>query len=568
MCSETQDRDFAPILQPTIAIFKKGTDDNRFQECPLINLDLPHLILCGASTRSLAESALRAGINPICVDFFGDQDLVELLSDAYRSSQATRPLSYYLRRISCFSEVPEKITDLDPSIPLMWTGGLENHLDLLRQLLTQRSLLGAPLPAVQVVRDLFTWQSWLADAGFHVPVTRSSDPFYVEKNENSPRGPVAESFASEKLTPPPVPSPTTWLAKPLGGAGGSGIVRVNSNPKEANSVSYPQLPNSHPQHQPDCSIIYQQLISGRPASATFVANHQGCSLIGCSLQLCGWKSLGAGEFQFCGNYGPITLPTALNASIEAAGQLTAAQAGLRGVFGIDFILPAGPRSGPGTRNSDPYFLEVNPRLTASHELFDLNLSPGTSLFLQHIRSCLCPEQSHPLNHGLTQHCDFSRVQSAAENQGPQQVRGLHRLSSHLPVSSADEFPGPVSDPKIRLLRMIVYAARDIRGKEFFDPESDAGKTVRLLDSRLTEPGHPAGVSDVPGCWLADYPPSGTEIPAGSPVCSVYISGKTLPEILKHVRSELVSKWLLRASGLCPERLEDELIASLFDTLES
>jgi predicted ATP-grasp superfamily ATP-dependent carboligase len=85
---------------------------------------------------------------------------------------------------------------------------------------------------------------------------------------------------------------------------------------------------------------------------------------------------------------------------------------------------------------------------------------------------------------------------------------------------------------------------------------------------LSEPEHPAGLSNVPGCWLADLPPSGTEIPAGSPVCSVYISGKTLPEILKHVRSELVSKWLLRASGLCPDRLKNELSTSLFDTLKS
>jgi hypothetical protein len=328
------------------------------------------------------------------------------------------------------------------------------------------------------------------------------------------------------------------------------------------------MTNAHQRHQPNCSIIYQQLISGSPASATFVADHQGCRLIGCSLQLCGWSSLGAGEFQFCGNYGPITLPTALIAKIEAVGQLTAARAGLRGVFGIDFILPDGPRSGPGTQNSDPYFLEVNPRLTASHELFDLNFTNGRSLFLQHIRSCLSPEPSNPLNYGLAKHSDFSRVQSAAENQVSHQVRGVHRLSSHLTGTSVDEFPGPVRDPKIRLLRMIVYAPRDIRSDECFDPKSNAGKSVRLPNLRLSEPEHPAGLSNVPGCWLADLPPSGTEIPAGSPVCSVYISGKTLPEILKHVRSELVSKWLLRASGLCLDQLENELSASLFDTPES
>jgi hypothetical protein len=44
--------------------------------------DVPTLILCAASVRSLAQAAIKVGIIPFCIDFFGDSDLRDLLDQA------------------------------------------------------------------------------------------------------------------------------------------------------------------------------------------------------------------------------------------------------------------------------------------------------------------------------------------------------------------------------------------------------------------------------------------------------------------------------------------------------
>lgn len=91
-------------------------------------------------------------------------------------------------------------------------------------------------------------------------------------------------------------------------------------------------------------------------------------LMGVSLQLCGWDCLGATEFRFCGNVGPIELPPALETAMHAAAITIARESALRGVFGIDFLLTA----------EGLWLLEVNPRIPASHWIYDRD-NAGLSL---------------------------------------------------------------------------------------------------------------------------------------------------------------------------------------------
>ena len=73
----------------------------------------PSLSILGASVRSAAQSALRAGFIPCGADLFADHDL-------QRTSAATIRVSDY----------PQQLIDASkqlPSGPWMYTGGLENH---------------------------------------------------------------------------------------------------------------------------------------------------------------------------------------------------------------------------------------------------------------------------------------------------------------------------------------------------------------------------------------------------------------------------------------------------------
>ena len=78
------------------------------------------VVIFGASVRAAAFSALRAGLRPWCCDLFADADLV-CRCDAVRLS----------------GRYPDTFADLvgaEVAGPWMYTGGLENHPDLVRRM--------------------------------------------------------------------------------------------------------------------------------------------------------------------------------------------------------------------------------------------------------------------------------------------------------------------------------------------------------------------------------------------------------------------------------------------------
>jgi len=94
-----------------------------------------------------------------------------------------------------------------------------------------------------------------------------------------------------------------------------------------------------------------------------VADSDRAALLGVTEQLAGCRDLGGSAFRYCGNIaGPpraFLSRQALTLLTEAGNALTR-RFGLRGLFGIDFILAGGV----------PHLIEVNPRYTASMELFE------------------------------------------------------------------------------------------------------------------------------------------------------------------------------------------------------
>src|ERR1700687_4838692 len=98
-----------------------------------------NLILFGASTRAAAFSALRAGLRPWCADLFADRDL------RMRCAVLTPPGKYTDAFLDALRPAPPG--------PWMYTGGLENHPRLVREMSGLRDLWGNDAAVLARVRD-------------------------------------------------------------------------------------------------------------------------------------------------------------------------------------------------------------------------------------------------------------------------------------------------------------------------------------------------------------------------------------------------------------------------------
>lgn len=150
-----------------------------------------------------------------------------------------------------------------------------------------------------------------------------------------------------------------WLVKPVYGGSGHGIdFYEGGNLKEG--------------------FYLQKFVEGLPASASFLSDGKECRLLGLTEQLIGERRLGSSGFQWCGNIYPLVTTTeSCQGEVMAGwGQELTEAFGLRGLFGVDFVLDAKGR---------PFLVEINPRYSASMELFEPYINPF--LFTLHISAC-------------------------------------------------------------------------------------------------------------------------------------------------------------------------------------
>ncbi len=202
-----------------------------------------------------------------------------------------------------FEVLIERLTQ-GPSCPWMYTGGLENHPALFSR--PTQPLWGNDANVVRAVRDPVRLRDALAS--FDVP--RLGEP---------------------------LDRTSRWLVKPRRGAGGIGIREWRGD-----------------ELSDECYL--QEWVPGEPASAVFVGLADGVRLLGATRQLIGAPWLHApGAFHYAGSIGPLDCPR-----LQSLGETLAAAFGLRGLFGVDFLID-GDRVRP---------VEVNPRYPASLEILE------------------------------------------------------------------------------------------------------------------------------------------------------------------------------------------------------
>jgi predicted ATP-grasp superfamily ATP-dependent carboligase len=281
------------------------------------------LAIVGASTRSAAASAVRAGFQPLAADLFGDVDL-------QRIATTTRIRPY-----------PEGFLDWMRAVEppgWMYTGALENYPELVDQMAWIAPLLGNPGDVLARVRSPWELCDSLRGAGLLFPETRAS----------------AEGL----------PIDGSWLVKTYNGASGSGV-RVLSQKPGAGSGEQIEA-DKH---------CFQKRIGGTPCAAVYIAAEGEAQLLGVTRQIIGEPWLHSHGFQYAGSIGPWPVSAGAHATLGRLGNVLSDQFELSGLFGVDFMLDG----------EEVWTVEVNPRYTASVEIVER--CTGVRAIAAHVAAC-------------------------------------------------------------------------------------------------------------------------------------------------------------------------------------
>ncbi len=213
----------------------------------------------------------------------------------------------------------------------MYTGALENYPLLVDELAQLAPLAGNHGESLRLARNPFLLSDALTRAGLPTPKVRAN-----------PNG---------------LPLDGSWLVKPLASAGGRCIRPLDGDCGFLDEPTY-----------------FQARIHGEARSAIFLAHrHAGTvECLGVSKQLLG---RGRSKFAYRGGVGPLESKSQTWRILRSIGETFARTCALHGLFGVDFV----------QREGIPWPVELNPRYTASCELFEL--ARRFSMVGAHLAAC-------------------------------------------------------------------------------------------------------------------------------------------------------------------------------------
>lgn len=271
------------------------------------------LLIAGFSTRAAAQSARRAGYEILAIDAFGDRDLLAAAE-----------------RVEIVPHYPQDMEAAQarlPPAPWLYVGGLENEPALVARISEGRQLLGVSEKVLRRVRDPFALAAALEAAALPLP--------------------RKVAFPETRRDPPPTEERGRWLWKRFKSAGGLGIRR--------------HLPGSDHRYPVLDGYFQRELYAGLPLSAGFVAAKSRAVCFGYASGILGRGWGTAFWTHYAGSIAhTFLLWPGAEESIATIGNWVAAEFGLTGLFGLDFVVA----------ENQLWLLEVNPRYCASFELFE------------------------------------------------------------------------------------------------------------------------------------------------------------------------------------------------------
>jgi uncharacterized protein len=279
------------------------------------------ILIVAVTGRALAASAARGGHETVVLDLFADRD-TRAVARACRAVPSPAGLRFDRRVL-----LEAAAALAPPPGDLVYGSGFEGRTSLLAALAAARRLRGNAPAVVELVRDPGRLFPFLQRLGIRFPEVRHT---------------------------PPDP-PAGWLIKEPGGAGGTRVRRAGRRP--AHRAAY-----------------YQREIEGRVLSVLFLADGQRAMVVGINEQ---WATPldPSRPFLYGGAVSRAGLPAPVESDVRSRLDGLVAATGLVGLNGLDFIL----------RDDEWLVLEVNPRPTATMELYDPDYPSG--LFDAHLRAC-------------------------------------------------------------------------------------------------------------------------------------------------------------------------------------
>ena len=259
------------------------------------------VLILGASARAAIHSARRAGLTPHAADLFADRD-----ATAYATVRQCDLADY--------PDGLERLAEVFPPMPWLYTGGLENHPDLVDRIAAKRPLLGNAGDVLRQVRG---------EAGLR---------YYLQELIPTPR------FVLDELADPS----EKWVRKSFGSSGGVGVAWATDL-------------------APRAGAYLQEFVPGHTHAAAFTTTGNLVDLYGVTEQLVGTDWLHAKGFQYAGSIGPVW-PEGDFVGKLMMGPPAASDVGgsVQGCWGLDLI----------ARDGTPLLIDFNPRYTASMEVLE------------------------------------------------------------------------------------------------------------------------------------------------------------------------------------------------------
>ena len=279
------------------------------------------IIVAAISSRAYVQAAIHAGFEVIAIDAFADVD-----TQKYAKQVLQAPIKNGQFEANAFLKVLQKI-DLKKYIGLCYGAGFELQPNFLTEIARLIPIIGNAPQTVQSCKNPQSLAKFCKLNHIATPIIAFSRPT----------------------------DPIGWLQKEIGGSGGAHIKPVL--PLE--------IPNNH-------SLYYQKIQAGIPYSCLFLADEINSQVIGFNEQWC--NSSAVLPYRFGGAVSHADLSENVKATITEFIAKATLFFGLKGINSCDFLL----------HENKVYMLEINPRLSASLQLYSAKKG---DLFTAHLQAC-------------------------------------------------------------------------------------------------------------------------------------------------------------------------------------
>lgn len=244
--------------------------------------DEADVVIVGIAARGLAAAARRAGLRPLVLDLFGDEDTRDLAVEAIP-----------LRRLGGFTIDPEDLFEqlaihAGPTLPVVLGTGFEHAPDVVEKLAARHRLVGNGHGTL----------AWL------------KEPMLFDRLLNN------LSIPHPRIFPDAAPAGTRTLEKCVGGSGGW---HVRPATKARGRGWY-----------------LQEYVEGRTVSALFLGDGRAARLLAFSEQWCAPSP--DAPFRYGGAVGPIGLEDAIARAVDSALQRIVGTVGLVGLASADLVV--------------------------------------------------------------------------------------------------------------------------------------------------------------------------------------------------------------------------------------